>query len=84
MNWLSLILGMLPSIFEAATKIHADVTSNDHKQAVVDGLTAAAQTVAKVLPQHATAATDAAAAATGVVNGVYQVLADVNAKPTAA
>jgi len=77
MNFLVSFLGLLPTIFKAATAIYTDVHSNDHKQAVKDGLQSAADAVAQIAPQHAQSAQDAATAAQAVADGVYKVLADV-------
>jgi hypothetical protein len=76
MNWLSMFLQLLPTIVVAVENVGSALAGHQKKAAVQAGLTAIAQGVSVVVPQHATAAVSAAQVASQTIDGVVKVLND--------
>jgi len=76
MNWLALILGLLPKAIVGTEAVATDVKGGQKKQAVTDALNAIASGIAQVAPAEAQAASDAAAVAIASIDGVCAVLQD--------
>ncbi len=82
MNWLTIILNLLPLALTKAGVVIHDVSTHQNIQAAKDILTATAAGVAASSPVHAQAAVDAAIAAGQVIDtvagAIKSVSADVN------
>jgi hypothetical protein len=83
-GWVLLLTNLLPVVAEVVEKIHGDLAAHQKQQIVADTLAGAAAGVAKVAPQYAQVATDAATVAGAVASGVEQVVADAKANQHAA
>jgi predicted deacylase len=70
--FLKYFLGLLPALIHGVSSISA--AGSDKKAMVQASLSAVAEGVTAIAPEHGPAATEAASVASNAIDGVYQVL----------